>query len=88
MAAPSTAAASATSHDCTAGLNGLRAAAQPPISPNSANPPMAMLRRPRAATRPSKPQIASDRTTMPTVSTVFWLAPRLAMLNATTSPGV
>ena len=88
MAVPIAAAAKATIHDCTAGLKGFRAAAQPPISPNSANPPTAMLRSPRAANLPNKPQMANDRTTMPTLSTVFWLAPRLAMLNATISPGV
>ena len=32
--------------------------------------------------------MASERTTTPAVSSVFWLPPMLAMLNATTSPGV
>ena len=87
-AAPSAAAASATIHDATAGLSGLRAAAQPPISPNTANPATAATPRPRAAKRPNRPQMASDRTTMPTVRTVFWLSPRFSMLNDTIAPGV
>ena len=87
-AAPSAAAANATIHDVIAPLSGLRAAAQPPISPNTANPATAPARRPITARRPNRPQTASDSTTMPTVSTVFWLAPRFSMLNDTTAPGV
>ena len=88
VVAPSAAAASATIHEASAALSGLRAAAQPPISPNTANPATATPRRLWAARRPNRPQMASDRTTMPTVRTVFWLAPRFSMLNDTIAPGV
>ena len=86
--APSAAAARATIQDAGAGLSGLRAAAQPPISPNAANPATAATRWLRAARRPNRPQTASEMTTMPTVRTVFWLAPRFSMLNDTIEPGV
>ena len=78
----------ATTHDPTAGLIGLRAAAQPPSSPKSANPARVTSGRPCAAKRPSTPPRAIDTMMIPAVRRLFWLVPKVSMLNLTTSPGV